>query len=74
MFFKNKISEIYDIISLEKGKNLIQNNSWNKISNKTSNILYNILNRNNDSTSINKRYKDFHNYGKKQLEQNSNIK
>ena len=62
-----------DIISLEKGKNIIQN-SYNKISNKTSNILYNILDKNKNSTSINKRYSDFHNYEKKQLEKNSNLK
>ena len=63
-----------DIISLEKGKNPIQNGSYNKISNKASNSLYNILDKNKDSTTINKRYSDFHNYEKKHLEQNSNLK
>ena len=63
-----------DIFSLGKAKNIIQNNSYNKISNKTSNILFNILDKNKDSNSINKRYSDFNNYEKKQLEKNSNLK
>ena len=63
-----------DIVSLEKGKYIIQNNSYNKKTNKPSDILYNILDKNKDSNAINKRYSDFHNYEKKQLEKNSNLK
>ena len=57
-----------NIISLEKGKDLIQNSSYNKITNKKSNLLYNILDKNKDSNALNKRYSDYHNYETKQLE------
>ena len=57
-----------NIIFLEKGKDIIQNSSYNKISNKKSNLLYNILDKNKDSNALNKRYSDYHNYETKQLE------
>ena len=48
-------------IHLEKGHSFIQQNSCNKISNKTS-ILYNILENKKDIKALNKRYSDFHNF------------
>ena len=72
--FLNSPDNLNNIISLENGKNIIQTNDCNKVTNKASNILFNILEKNKDSNCINKRYSDFHNYENKQLEKNSKLK
>ena len=55
-------------------KNGNQQNTYNKITNKTSHILYNIIEANQDAKDFNKRYSDFHNYEKRYYEKNLNIK
>jgi hypothetical protein len=51
-------------------KNILQQKSANKITNKTSHILYSIL-ENNQEGKLNKRYSDFLNYEKRQNEKHS---
>ena len=53
----------------EKSQNIIQN-SYNKISNKTSNILEKLIENSKDPKSHNKRYSDYLNYEKRQIEKN----
>ena len=55
---------------LEKSQNIIQN-SYNKISNKTSNILENLIENSKDPKAHNKRYSDYINYEKRQIEKNT---
>ena len=55
---------------LEKAQNIIQN-SYNKISNKTSNILENLIENSKDPKAHNKRYSDYINYEKRQIEKNT---
>ena len=52
------------------GQIIIHNNTNNKNTNKTSYILYNILENNKDTKALNKRYSDFLNYEKRQIEKN----
>lgn len=59
------------IMPKENSQNIIQQSCGNKITNKTSNILYNILENHQDGKFINKRYSDFLNYEKRQIEKNS---
>ena len=70
----NSSEEQSKIIPLENGQNIIKNNDYNKIANKTSNILYNIMENNQDSKIYNKRYSDFQTLEKKQIEKSSNLK
>ena len=62
------------ITTLENGQNIIQNKSYNKISNKTSHILYNILESKKETKDFNKRNNDYHNIDKNQCEIISNIR
>ena len=55
---------------LEKAQNIIQN-SYNKISIKTSNILENLIENSKASNAHNKRYSDYLNYEKRQIEKNT---
>ena len=73
-YILNSSEEQDNIIPLENGQNIIQNKGYNKITSKTSNILYNIMESNKESKAFNKRYSDYHNMEKKQLEKNSNLK
>ena len=59
------------IMPKENSQNIIQQNCGNKIINNTSNTLYNILENHQDGKFINKRYSDFLNYEKRQIENNS---
>ncbi len=63
-----------NIVSLVNGQNIIQNKDYKKISNKTSQILFNILETKKETKEFNKRYSDFHNIYRKQYEKNSNTK
>ena len=57
-------------IQSEKAQNIIQYNGYNKISNKTSNILCNPLENNKDYKLSNKRYSDYINFEKTRKEKN----
>ena len=63
-----------NIVSLENGQNIIQNKAYKKISNKTSQILFNILETKKETKEFNKRYSDFHNIYRKKYGNNSNTK
>ena len=63
-----------NIVSLENGQNIIQNKAYKKISNKTSQILFNNLETKKETKEFNKRYSDFHNIYRKKYGKNSNTK
>ena len=63
-----------NIIQNDSSKNMIFQNSTNKITNKTTHILYNILKNNPDIKYMNKRYSDFLCYEKRNIEKSSNLK
>ncbi len=70
------------IISLDNNENMIPQNDYNKITNKTSHILYNILENNQENNQENcqdnkricKRFSDFQASQMRRLEKNSNTK
>ena len=70
------------IISLDNNENIIPQNDYNKITNKTSHILYNILENNQENNQENsqdnkricKRFSDFQASQMRRFEKNSNIK
>ena len=66
------------IISLENYENMIPQNNYNKITNKTSHILYNIIENNQENNQDNKRickrFSDFQASQMRRLEKNSNLK
>ena len=72
--FLNSANNPNNIISVDKGANKIQYNSYYNATNKQSNNLFNILEKNKNSNAINKIYSDFHSYEKSQIEKNSNLK
>jgi len=63
-----------NIIQNDSSKNMIFQNSTNQITNKTTHILYNILENNHDIKNMNKRYSDFLSYEKRNIEKSSNLK
>ena len=70
------------IISLDNNENIIPQNDYNKITNKTSHILYNILENNQENNQENsqdnkiicKRFSNFQASQMRRFEKNSNIK
>ena len=64
----------YNIIQNDSSNNMIFQNSTNKITNKTTHILYNILENNHNIKYMNKRNSDFLRYEKRNIEKSSNLK
>ena len=58
----------------ENGQKKITKNEYNKISMKTSNVLYNVIENHKEVKKINKKYSDFQNCDKRHLEKSSNLK